>query len=156
MTVSIWAWAGTLAGFAVLLVADLRLARNAGGLRASTVAICWRRPSAWTTSLSSCCCPVRRNYASGRFVVRAGGRLAATALLVAVVAVLGLRALYFVLAGSVDRFVLLKPGIALLLVVVGVKMLISPAVELLVWASLAVIFAVVAAAVGLSVWRDRR
>ena len=43
-------------------------------------------------------------------------------------AVLGLRALYFLLAGSVDRFAYLKQGIAVLLVFIGVKMLISPLV----------------------------
>ena len=58
-------------------------------------------------------------------------------------AVLGLRALYFVLAGWVDRFVFLKPGIALLLIFIGVKMLISPVAELPVTASLAVIAVVV-------------
>ena len=36
-------------------------------------------------------------------------------------AVLGLRALYFLLAGSVDRFAYLKQGIAVLLVFIGVK-----------------------------------
>ena len=34
-------------------------------------------------------------------------------------AVLGLRALYFLLAGSVDRFAFLKPGIAVLLIFIG-------------------------------------
>jgi tellurite resistance protein TerC len=69
-------------------------------------------------------------------------------------AVLGLRALFFLLAGSVERFTYLKPGIALLLVFIGVKMLIAPFVELPVVASLAVILAVVAGAVGLSLYRD--
>src|SRR5207237_7378595 len=53
-------------------------------------------------------------------------------------AVLGLRALYFLLAGSVDRFCYLKQGIATLLVFIGVKMLISPLVQLPVSVSLAV------------------
>ena len=39
-----------------------------------------------------------------------------------VFAILGLRALYFLLAGAVDRFHLLKYGLALVLVFVGVKM----------------------------------
>lgn len=42
-----------------------------------------------------------------------------------VFAILGLRALYFVLAGAMDRFVHLKRGIAAILVFVGVKMLLS-------------------------------
>jgi tellurite resistance protein TerC len=70
-------------------------------------------------------------------------------------AVLGLRALYFLLAGSVDRFAYLKQGIAVLLVFIGVKMLISPLVHLPVWTSLAVIVAVVGGAVAASLWRDR-
>jgi TerC family integral membrane protein len=45
-------------------------------------------------------------------------------------AILGLRALYFVLAGMVNRFYLLKYGIALILVLVGIKMMIDPWVEI--------------------------
>ena len=71
-------------------------------------------------------------------------------------AVLGLRALYFLLAGSADRFVYLKPGIALLLVFIGVKMLLYDVVHMPVWVSLAVIAAVASGAIGASVWRDRR
>jgi TerC family integral membrane protein len=70
-------------------------------------------------------------------------------------AVLGLRALYFLLAGSVDRFAYLKPGIAVLLVFIGVKMLISPLVHLPLWVSLAVIAVVAGVAVVASLWRDR-
>lgn len=70
-------------------------------------------------------------------------------------AVLGLRALYFLLAGSMDRFSYLKQGLAVLLVFIGVKMLISPFVHLPVTASLAVIVVVVGGAVGASLWRDR-
>ncbi len=70
-------------------------------------------------------------------------------------AVLGLRALYFLLAGSVDRFAYLKQGIAVLLVFIGVKMLISPLVHLPVWVSLAVIVVVAGGAVAASLWRDR-
>jgi tellurite resistance protein TerC len=132
--------------------------------------------------------PVTGHYDGGRLITRAGGRAAATPLLVALVAiavtdvvfaldsipavfgvtrdlfvvftsnafaVLGLRALYFLLAGSVDRFSYLKPGIALLLVFIGVKMLISPLVHLPIWVSLAVIAAVGGGAVAASLWRDR-
>jgi tellurite resistance protein TerC len=72
-----------------------------------------------------------------------------------VFAVLGLRALYFLLAGSVDRFAYLKQGIAVLLVFIGTKMLISPFVHLPVWVSLVAIVAVVGGAVAASLWRDR-
>ena len=71
-------------------------------------------------------------------------------------AVLGLRALYFLLAGSMDRFAYLKQGIAVLLVFIGTKMLISPFVHLPVWVSLAAIAVVVGGAVAASLWRDRR
>jgi tellurite resistance protein TerC len=70
-------------------------------------------------------------------------------------AVLGLRALYFLLAGSVDRFVYLKQGIAVLLVFIGTKMLISPLIHLPVWVSLAAIAVVAGGAVTASLWRDR-
>ena len=42
-----------------------------------------------------------------------------------VFAILGLRALFFVLAGMMDQFVYLKPGVALILVFVGGKMAVS-------------------------------
>lgn len=71
-------------------------------------------------------------------------------------AVLGLRALYLPLAGSVDRFSYLKQGIALLLVCIGVKMLISPLVHLAIWVSLAAIVVVPGGAVAASLWRDQR
>jgi tellurite resistance protein TerC len=71
-------------------------------------------------------------------------------------AVLGLRALYFLLAGSADRFVYLKPGIALLLVFIGVKMLLYDVVHMPLWVSLVVIAAVAGGAIGASLWRDRR
>ena len=71
-------------------------------------------------------------------------------------AVLGLRALYFLLAGSADRFVYLKPGIALLLVFIGVKMLLYDVVHMPIWVSLVVIAVVAAGAVAASLWHDRR
>ena len=70
-------------------------------------------------------------------------------------AVLGLRALYFLLAGSMDRFRYLKQGLAVLLVFIGVKMLVSGIVHVPVTVSLAVIAVVVGGAVGASLWRDR-
>ena len=43
-----------------------------------------------------------------------------------VFAILGLRAMFFVLAGMLDRFVYLKSGVALILVFVGAKMVLEP------------------------------
>ncbi len=132
--------------------------------------------------------PVTSDYAGGRFFTRAGGKMMATPLFVALVAiettdlvfaldsipavfgvtrnlfvvftsnafaVLGLRALYFLLAGSMDRFRYLKQGLAVLLVFIGVKMLVSGVVHVPVTVSLAVIAVVVGGAVGASLWHDR-
>jgi tellurite resistance protein TerC len=54
-------------------------------------------------------------------------------------AILGLRALYFLLAGMMGRFVHLKAGLAAVLVFVGTKMLLSHVYHLPIWASLCVI-----------------
>ncbi|MFJ6783080.1 TerC family protein [Streptomyces yangpuensis] len=76
-------------------------------------------------------------------------------------AILGLRALYFMLAGMLDRFHYLSTGLALILAFIGVKLvlqasheLISPAVpEIPSPVSLAVIVVVLAASVALSLLR---
>jgi tellurite resistance protein TerC len=70
-------------------------------------------------------------------------------------AVLGLRALYFLVAGSVRRFSFLKPAIAVLLMFIGVKMLISPFIHLPVTLTLAAIVVVVGGAVAANLWRGR-
>jgi tellurite resistance protein TerC len=70
-------------------------------------------------------------------------------------AVLGLRALYFLLARSMDRFSYLRQGLAILLVFIGVKMLISPLIEVPVMVSLAVIITVIGWATAASLWRQR-
>jgi tellurite resistance protein TerC len=54
-------------------------------------------------------------------------------------AILGLRALYFMLAGMVRRFVYLKVGLSVVLVFVGVKMLLTDVYHVPVWVSLAFI-----------------
>jgi tellurite resistance protein TerC len=54
-------------------------------------------------------------------------------------AILGLRALYFMLAGMISRFTYLKLGLAAVLTYVGVKMLVSEFYTIPVWASLTVI-----------------
>jgi tellurite resistance protein TerC len=67
----------------------------------------------------------------------------------------GLRALYSLLAGSMDRFSYLKQGLAVLLVFIGLKVVISPFIHLPVTMSLAVIVVVVGGTVAASLWRDR-
>ncbi len=62
-------------------------------------------------------------------------------------AVLGLRAMYFLLAGAVDRFRHLHIGLAIVLVYVGLKMLASGVYNVPIGVSLALIAAILSAAV---------
>lgn len=57
-------------------------------------------------------------------------------------AILGLRALYFVIIGMIDRFQLLKYGMALIMVFVGAKMVIEPWIYLSSLVSLIVIITI--------------
>jgi tellurite resistance protein TerC len=69
-------------------------------------------------------------------------------------AVLGLRALYFLLAGMMDRFVYLSHGLALILAVIGAKMLLIDVWHPPIWLSLGIIVSVLAATVALSLRAD--
>ncbi|HEX2249190.1 MAG TPA: TerC family protein [Gemmatimonadales bacterium] len=71
-------------------------------------------------------------------------------------AILGLRALFFVLAGMLDRFVYLKTGVAFILVFVGLKMTFSAWVHLPTILSLAVIVTTLGVAVGFSLRHSAR
>jgi tellurite resistance protein TerC len=73
-----------------------------------------------------------------------------------VFALLGLRALYFLLAGAAGRFRYLQPGLAVMLAGIAVKMLTSDLYELPAWASPAFIGTVLAAVAALSVRDTRR
>lgn len=76
-----------------------------------------------------------------------------------VCAILGLRAMYFLLAGAVDRFHLLKYGLAVVLVFVGLKMVwLNDAFggQFPISWSLAFIVSVIAVAIGLSLAWPRR
>ncbi len=73
-----------------------------------------------------------------------------------VFAILGLRALFFVLAGMMDKFAYLKPGVALILIFVGLKMALSPWIHLPTLVSLGVVILTLTAAVLLSLWRSAR
>ncbi|MES2323632.1 MAG: TerC family protein [Pseudomonadota bacterium] len=70
-------------------------------------------------------------------------------------AILGLRALYFLLVDVADRFPLLKFGLAMVLVFIGVKMLIMPWYHVPVQASLLVVFVLIAASCVASLWVSR-
>jgi tellurite resistance protein TerC len=73
-----------------------------------------------------------------------------------VFAILGLRALFFVLAGMMDKFVYLKPGVAIILILVGLKMTLSHWVHLPTLVSLAAIVLILTAAILLSLRRSAR
>lgn len=68
---------------------------------------------------------------------------------------LGLASLYFVLAGMMGRFRYLNVGLAVILVFVGAKMLLSDAYKIPVALSLALIVLVLAVAIGASLVRTR-
>jgi tellurite resistance protein TerC len=160
---------------AVLLVAAVKMLR--GGSHAEP------RTSALTRFL-----PATKRLHGQRFVVREGGRLLATPLLLALIvievsdvifaidsipailavttdtfvvftsnvfALLGMRALYFLLAGAAARFRYLRPGLAVILAAVAAKLLLADLVELPAWTSPAFIAAVLGVVVVLSA-RDRR
>jgi tellurite resistance protein TerC len=71
-------------------------------------------------------------------------------------AILGLRAMFFVLAGMLDKFVYLKPGVAFILVFVGIKMTISGWFHIPTSLSLAVIVLTLGGAIALSLRRSAR
>jgi tellurite resistance protein TerC len=72
-----------------------------------------------------------------------------------VFALLGMRALYFLLAGAAGRFRYLKPGLAVILAGVAAKMLTAELYEFPVWVSPAFIAAVLAVVAALSIVADR-
>jgi tellurite resistance protein TerC len=72
-----------------------------------------------------------------------------------VCAILGLRALYFVLAGAIRKFRYLRPGLAVVLTFVGVKMLVVRFYKIPVLVSLAVICLILLVAVLASLRAER-
>lgn len=72
-----------------------------------------------------------------------------------VFAILGLRSLYFALAGLLPRFAYLKYGLALLLVVIGTKMVLVDIYKLPTWAALGLTAGILGGSVVLSLWKTR-
>ncbi len=72
-----------------------------------------------------------------------------------VFAILGLRSLYFLLAGVMQKFVYLKLGLAAVLVFVGTKMTLADVYKISSPVSLVVIAALLAAVIGASLWKTR-
>ncbi len=70
-------------------------------------------------------------------------------------AILGLRSLYFLLAGVLPRFAYLKLGLAALLVFAGVKILLSEVWKMPVQLSIAVIVTILAISIVASLWATR-
>ncbi len=71
-----------------------------------------------------------------------------------ILAILGLRSLYFVLSSMINKFEYLEYSLALILVFVGVKMLLHQVWHPADWVSLAVIFGLLAAGVLISLTRS--
>jgi tellurite resistance protein TerC len=71
-------------------------------------------------------------------------------------AILGLRAMYFMLAGMADRFHLLKYGLALVLVFVGAKMLVADFYKIPVGLSLGIVGLIIATFMFASLWVTRK
>jgi TerC family integral membrane protein len=70
-------------------------------------------------------------------------------------AILGLRSLYLLVAGAIDRFHYLKWGLGLVLIFVGAKMLLSGYVAIPIGASLGVVGALLGGSIVLSFLRNR-
>jgi tellurite resistance protein TerC len=68
-----------------------------------------------------------------------------------VFAILGLRSLYFALAGMIERFHFLHYGLSMILIFIGLKMLASNVIEIPTEIALGVVAVVLAVSVGLSV-----
>lgn len=71
-------------------------------------------------------------------------------------AILGLRAMYFMLAGMAERFHLLKYGLAMVLVFVGTKMLIADVYKIPVQLSLGIVVVIIATFMIASLWATRK
>ena len=73
-----------------------------------------------------------------------------------VFAILGLRALYFLLAGVMDRFRYLDVGLAAILMFVGAKMMLTDVYEVPVGAALAIVADILSTSIGASMLPSRR
>lgn len=131
---------------------------------------------------------VTTQYHGRAFFVRQGGKLLATPLFAALVAielsdivfaidsvpailaittdsfvvltsngfaVLGLRSLYFLLAGMMGRFIYLRFGLAAILIIAGAKMLLADIVEIPTLLSLVLIASILAVTLVASLWATR-
>jgi tellurite resistance protein TerC len=72
-----------------------------------------------------------------------------------ILAILGLRSLYFLLAGIIERFTYLKIGLSFVLMFVGVKMLATEIYKLPILLSLGIIAGILGVSVAASLWRGK-
>jgi tellurite resistance protein TerC len=71
-------------------------------------------------------------------------------------AILGLRSLYFLLAGIMEKFYYLKPGLVAILLFIGAKMMVSETVEIPTPVSLVVVLGILCVTLALSFLRARK
>lgn len=71
-------------------------------------------------------------------------------------AILGLRSLYFLLAGIMEKFYYLKPGLIAILLFIGIKMLVSELVEIPTFVSLGVVMGILGLALLFSFIRAKK
>jgi tellurite resistance protein TerC len=71
-------------------------------------------------------------------------------------AILGLRAMYFLLADMAERFHLLKYGLAAILVFIGVKMLLLDVYKIPIWIALGIVALILVVSVAASLVTSRR
>jgi len=71
-------------------------------------------------------------------------------------AILGLRSLYFVVAGAMQQFRYLKAAVSVILLLVGIKMFVHSFVKISAEISLAAVVGILAIGIGLSIARNKR
>ncbi|MGI0003663.1 MAG: TerC family protein, partial [Candidatus Nitrosotenuis sp.] len=71
-------------------------------------------------------------------------------------AILGLRSLYFLLAGVMEKFYYLKPGLIAILLFIGIKMIVSEKIEIPTMMSLVVVLGILGVALALSFVRAKK
>lgn len=71
-------------------------------------------------------------------------------------AILGLRSLYFLLAGVMDKFYYLKPGLVAILLFIGAKMMVSEKIQIPTMVSLTVVLGILGVALAFSFLRAKK
>jgi predicted tellurium resistance membrane protein TerC len=154
VTVPAWAWAAFAAFVLAMLALDLFV------LHRSAREVALKEAAAWSVIWVA----IGLGFGGLLWLYRGGGTAQAylagylieKSLSSNVFALLGMRALYFLLAGAAGRFRYLQPGLAIILAAVAVKLLLADVYGAPVWTSPAFITVVLGVAIGLSLRDDRR